>query len=133
MIRERDALLTRWRQQVRLLPSARLLDTPTLNDHIPEFLEELAAALRSRSDETIQEAVTAGTPPAHGQQRAHDGFDIVEVVAEYNILRECLHDLADANGLTLQGRPFRVVNRMLDGAIGAAVNTFATQRALEVQ
>lgn len=81
-----------WRQQVRLLPSARTLDTPTLNDHIPAFLDELAAALRSRSEETIQDVVCEGTPPAHGQQRVYDGFDIVEVVAEYNILRECLHD-----------------------------------------
>ena len=119
--------------QVRLLPSARTLDTPTLNDHIPAFLDELAAALRSRSDETIQEVVTAGTPPAHGEQRVHDGFDIVEVVAEYNILRECLHELAESSGLTLQGRSFQIVNRLLDGAIGSAVNTYATQKALEVQ
>ena len=116
-----------------MLPAAQFLPTPTLNDHIPAFIDELVAALRSGSDVTIQEAVTAGTPPAHGQQRAHDGFDIVEIVAEYNILRECLHDLADANGLTLQGPPFHVVNRLLDGAIGSAVNTFATQKALEVR
>ena len=32
---ERQALLSRWRQQVRQLPSARQLDVPTLNDHIP--------------------------------------------------------------------------------------------------
>ena len=74
-----------------------------------------------------------GTPPAHGLQRAQDGFDIVEVVAEYNILRECIHDIADANKLTLQGRSFHIVNRVLDGAIGSAVKTYATQKALEVQ
>ncbi|AMV25295.1 Adaptive-response sensory-kinase SasA [Gemmata sp. SH-PL17] len=133
VIRERETLLARWREQVRKLPSARHLDTPTLNDHIPAFFEELAAALRARSDETIQEAVCEGTPPAHGLQRAQDGFDIVEVVAEYNILRECIHDLADANKLPLQGRSFHIVNRVLDGAIGSAVKTYATQKALEVQ
>lgn len=35
--------------------------------------------------------------------------------------------------MTLQGRSFQIVNRLLDGAIGAAVKTFATERALEVQ
>jgi len=66
-------------------------------------------------------------------QRVKDGYDIEEMVAEYNILRVCIHDLAEANGLTLQGKPFRILNRVLDGAIGQAVQTFAAQRALEVR
>src|SRR5687767_15912054 len=73
------------------------------------------------------------SPPAHGLQRVQDGFDIEEVVAEYNILRGCIHDLAQANGLALQGEPFRILNRVLDGAIGLAVKTFAAERALEVR
>lgn len=131
--RERDTLLSQWRRQVRALPSAKDLDVPTLNDHIPFLIEDLCAALRTGSDETIPEALSEGSPPAHGLQRAEDGFDIEEIVAEYNILRGCIHDLADANGLRLQGRPFHIVNRVLDGAIGMAVQTFATQKALEVQ
>lgn len=131
---ERNALLSHWRQQVRQLPSAQHLDTPTLNDHIPGLLDELATALESRSDETIPEALSEGSPPARGGlQRVQDGFDIEEVVAEYNILRGCIHDLADTNGLSLQGKPFHIMNRVLDGAIGLAVQTYATQRALEVQ
>ena len=131
--RDRDALLSRWRRQVQELPSARGLDTPTLNDHLPGFLDELARELRSRSDETIPEALAESGPSAHGLQRVHDAFDIEEVVAEYNILRGCIHDLADANGLSLQGRAFHILNRVLDGAIRLAVQTFATQRALEVR
>ena len=130
---ERQALLARWRQQVRGLPSARHLDVPMLNDHIPDLLEELATALQSHSDQTIVNALCEGSPPAHGRQRVKDGFDIAEVVAEYNILRDCLHDLADDNGLSLQGQPFHIVNRVLDGAIGLAVQTYATQQALDVQ
>ena len=130
---EHDALLTRWREQVRELPCARHLDTPTLNDHIPGLLNEVAAALQARSDQTIPEALCEGTPPAHGAQRVQDGFDIEEVVAEYNILRGCIHDLADTNGLKLQGKPFHIINRVLDEAIGLAVQTYAAQRAMEVQ
>ena len=130
---ERDALLIRWRGQVRELPAARDLDVPTLNDHIPQLLAELAAALRSRSDETIAQALLDGSPPAHGLQRVKDAFDIEEVVAEYNILRGCIHELADRHSLNLQGRPFHVLNRVLDAAIGSAVQSFATQKAREVQ
>ena len=131
--RERDALLSRWRQEVRALPCARHLDTPTLNNHLPQLLDELAAALQARSDQTIPGALSETSPPAHGLQRVKDGFDIEEVVAEYNILRGCIHDLAQAEGLTLQGKPFHILNRVLDGAIGLALQTFAAQRALEVR
>lgn len=130
---ERDDLLRRWRAQVRELPAARELDTPTLNDHIPFLLIELSGVLRSHSTETIAEVLMDGSPPVHGVQRLKDAFDIEEVVAEYNILRGCIHDLAERNGLSLQGKSFHVLNRVLDTAIGSAVQSFATQQALEVQ
>src|SRR6185295_2657927 len=130
---ERQALLSRWRQQVRHLPSARQLDVPTLNDHIPGLLDELAAALQSKSDQTIPEALSGSSPPAHGLQRLQEAFDIEEVVAEYNILRGCIHNLADENELTLQGKPFHILNRVFDQAIGLALQTYSTQRALDVQ
>ena len=95
--------------------------------------DEVAAALQARSDQTIPGALSETSPPAHGLQRVKDGFDIEEVVAEYNILRGCIHDLAQAEGLTLQGKPFHILNRVLDGAIGLALQTFAAQRALEVR
>lgn len=129
----RPTLLARWRQQVRQLPSARQMDIPALNDHIPSLLDELAVALQSKSDQTIPEALCQGSPPAHGLQRVQDAFNIEEVVAEYNILRGCIHDLAEENGLHLRGKPFHVINRVLDQAIGLALQTYATQRALEVQ
>ena len=131
--RDREALLSRWREQVEELPSARNLDVPTLNDHIPDLIDELATALQEKSDETIPEALYSGSPPVHGLQRVGDGFDIEEVVAEYNILRGCIHDLASENGLTLQGKPFRILNRVLDASIGIAVKTFADAVALEVR
>jgi two-component system, OmpR family, phosphate regulon sensor histidine kinase PhoR len=126
-------LLAQWRQQVKQLPSAQQLDTPALNDHIPHFLEELAAALQSQSRSTIPEALEGSSPPAHGLQRLQEAFDLEEVVAEYNILRGCVHDLAEKNGLSLQGEAFHIMNRVLDQAIGLAVQTYATERALEVQ
>ena len=130
---ERAGLLSRWREQVRLLPSAKHLDTPTLNDHVPPLLDELATALRSATDKTIPEALVEGSPPIHGLQRYHDGFDIVEVVAEYNILRGSIHDLAESHHLSLQGKAFHILNRVFDEAIGLAIQTFATQQALELQ
>jgi two-component system, OmpR family, phosphate regulon sensor histidine kinase PhoR len=131
--RESAALLSQWREQVRLLPSAKHLDTPTLNDHVPALLDELATAFQLMTDKTIAEALLEGSPPVHGLQRYQDGFDIVEVVAEYNILRGCIHDLAESHGLSFQGKAFHILNRVFDEAIGLAIQTFATQQALELQ
>ena len=112
---ERDALIQRWRREVKELRSARQLDNPTLIDHVPQFITDLACALRTGSTETIAEAVDEARGAAnHGLQRALDGFDIVEVVAEYNILRECIHDMAAEQGLVIQGEMFHVINRLLD-------------------
>jgi signal transduction histidine kinase len=130
---QRETLLARWREQVRELPSARHLDVPALNDHLPGLLDELAEAFRKHSDQTIAEALDAESPQAHGLQRLQDAFDIEEVVAEYNILRGCIHELADEAGFNLQGKPFHIINRVLDQAIGLALQTYSTQRALEVQ
>ncbi|MCV2351807.1 sensor histidine kinase [Paucibacter sp. Y2R2-4] len=134
LVREHgEVLLLSWRTQVRNLPSAIHLDTPTLNDHIPDLLKELAEALETNPRQTIPEALAEASPAAHGLQRLKDDFDIEEVVAEYNIMRGCIHDLATEHGLTLQGRPFHVINRIFDNAIGQAVQTYASQQALEVK
>jgi two-component system phosphate regulon sensor histidine kinase PhoR len=130
---ESDHLLAQWRKRVRELPSAAKLDVPTLNDHIPTLIQEMAAALNASTEDASPEALIESSPPAHGLQRFEAGFDIEEIVAEYNILRECVHNLADANGIVLQGKPFRILNRVLDDAIGLAVKTFATYQALEVR
>ena len=130
---EQKTVLADWRRQVRELPSAKHLDTPTLNDHIPAFLDELAVAFRRALGASISDQLIEATPPEHGRQRFVDGFDIGEVVAEYNILRGCIHDLAERHGLGLFGRAFHILNRVFDGAIGLAVQTFAARQALEVQ
>src|SRR5687768_17152522 len=130
---QRDPLLDNWRAKVRELPSAAGLDTPTLNDHMPALVDELVQALRRMSEESITDSLLQGSPPEHGQQRQAEGFDIVEVVAEYNILRRCIHDIASDAGLVLHGKPFDILNGVIDEAIGRAVQTFATHQAMELQ
>ncbi|MBC7804034.1 MAG: HAMP domain-containing histidine kinase [Candidatus Parcubacteria bacterium] len=133
MSKEREPLLARWRAQVRELPAAKTLDIPTLNDHLPSLIDELVAALREKSDKTIPEVLEDGSAPAHGRQRVDDDFDVVEVVAEYSILRGCIHELAEQHGLVLRGKSFRIVNRVFDHAIGLALEAYATQRAVDLQ
>src|SRR5215475_1523483 len=88
-------LLEKWRSEVRRLPAARNMDAPTLNDHIPSLLDHLAAALIAGETESVLDLQVEHGPQIHGTQRLHAGFDVVEVVAEYNILREILHRVAE--------------------------------------
>jgi signal transduction histidine kinase len=128
--RERDALLADWRRRVKELPSARLLDVPTLNDHVPLMLDMLAAALEPAD---IAEAPVALAPPAaHGAQRMRNDYDIEEVVSEYGLLRESLHALAEANGVRIDGEAFRILNRELNQLIGRAVRAYAHETATEL-
>ncbi len=128
--RERDALLADWRMRVRALPSARSLDVPRLNDHIPRLLDAIVAALE---DPDRAEAPSQQRPSeAHGAQRVDDGYDIEEVVAEYGLLRDSLHALAEANGVRIEGAAFRVLNRALNESIGIAVRAYAHDSATEL-
>ena len=130
--RERDTLLAQWRQEVRQLSVAHNLDVPTLNDHIPDLLEELACELEVCSDGSMIEGLKEN-PITHGLDRLRLGFDVEEVVAEYNALRGVIQDLIETHDLRLRGTVNRTINRVIDVSIGLAVKTYATQKALEIQ
>lgn len=134
LLDDRDAILANWRAQVRRLPSAKDLDLPTLNDHMPVWIAELASALRTLSAAPVDDDVDAAAIPlVHGVQRFEDGFDIGEVVAEYNILRDCVHGVAERIDVELRGTARRIVNKIFDDAIGSAVKAFAESQARDVQ
>lgn len=134
LLREKRAMLmANWRDEVSKLPSARDLDQETLTDHIPNLLDEIALALFQETDVTKSDSFVKKSPPAHGLQRLQNGFAVEDVVVEYNILRLCIHDLAEKNSITLQGTPFRIFNTIVDNAIAIAVRTFAVQQTVEIR
>jgi signal transduction histidine kinase len=130
--RERDTLLARWREEVGQLAGAHGLDVPTLNNHIPDLLEELADELEAHTDESMVGELKKNSV-IHGLDRLRLGFDVEEVVAEYNALRGVIQDLIERHDLSLRGPVNRTINRVIDMSIGLAVKTYAAQKALEIQ
>jgi signal transduction histidine kinase len=128
---EREQLLADWRRDVRRLPGAENLDTPTINDQVPELLDSLAGALK-RDDAAVSNE-TESISAEHGLLRWQAGFDVTEVVAEYNILRGCLQDAAERKGIMLGGQLLHIVNSVFDAAIGKAVKAFETMMTIELQ
>ena len=127
----RDELLADWRTQVKRLPGAADLDAPTINDEVPQLLDSLAEELVRGSEEADTEV--KATSAEHGLLRWQAGFDVTEVVAEYNILRICLHELAERNGLMPDGKAARIVNTVFDEAVGRAVKAFETMMTIELR
>lgn len=134
LIREnRDALLSYWRMKIRRVPVADALDRATLNDHMPSFLEELSDAFTPETDDMVITCIRNGASAIHGVQRLGNGFPVEEVVAEYNVLRDCIHELADKHGVRFQGQSLQRLNQALDTAIGAAIKAYIAQQALDTQ
>ena len=50
-----------------------------------------------------------GSPPAHGVQRFHDGLDVDDVVAEYNLLRVAFSTVAERHGLYVVGEAASII------------------------
>jgi signal transduction histidine kinase len=105
---------------------------PTLNNHIPDLIEELACELEACSDDTKIDG-RKDNPIVHGLDRLDLGFDVEEVVGEYHALRAVILHLVEAHRLQVKGLMNHTINRVIDRSIGLAVKTYATQKALEVQ
>ena len=121
-------LIAHWREQARTLPSALLLDQLALTDHIPDLVSEITRDLALNRDGVLSMEHAKGSPPVHGVQRFHDGFDLREVVAEYHVLRDAFQTVAERHGMTIAGEAARTINRRIDEAIGLAVEAFSSQR-----
>jgi two-component system, OmpR family, phosphate regulon sensor histidine kinase PhoR len=131
IINGRDELLTAWRQELRRLPGAQNLDAPTINDQVPQLLDSLAEALiRAQDGPTAQ---TDTISAEHGLLRWQAGFDVTEVVTEYNILRDCLQATAERDGMIMSGKALQIVNGVFDEAMGRAIKGFETMMTIELQ
>lgn len=130
---KKDELLADWREHACRLPAAKALSRPALDDHIPDLLDDLAKALLKGDDRSIDGQQMMDSAPIHGLQRLRDGFDIVEVVAEYSMVRRAIGDLAARHDVTLEREATHIINRLVDEAIGGAVQSFAAQQACELQ
>ncbi len=106
------------------------LDKLTITDHLPDIIAEITRDLRHNREGVLSEEHTRGSPPVHGVQRFHDGLDVGEVVAEYNLLRVAFITVAERHNLYLVGDTARIINLRIDQAVRLAVMAFAAQQAL---
>jgi two-component system phosphate regulon sensor histidine kinase PhoR len=128
-----EDLMHLWRSKVQRVPANGNLDTPEAAAHIGVLLQDIAAALLKGKKKPMLTLPVDEATEVHGLQRFQDGFNLIEVVADYNALREAIQEFAEANKITVTGRVRAILDRVLDKAIGVAVQTYSEQRALEIQ
>ena len=125
----RHEVLTRWKERVigTLTPAG----TRTLEilDGLPRFLEQVASDLAAGGQRP-----TAPSPSAteHGSQRFHAGFSVGAVIREYQVLQECILDLAQESGVELGIDEVRYVACRLSAAIAEAVEEYTRQRDVAI-
>jgi len=125
---EQNAVIVEWRERVRRLPSASGLDELALEDAVASLLDEIASSLMADEITPGGHQPFHSGPMHHASQRHELGFNIAELVVEYTILREVLQEFAQSRGITLEGRPAMVLNRVIDAAISASVQAYQKEQ-----
>lgn len=127
----RDSIVTTWCAGVAALPSATGQGRRGIRDHLPELLDELA---RSLDDETASGAALDKAGATHAKDRFAAGYDIREVVTEYQMLRQAILDAYARHAVDLSepaGARIPALTRldgMIDAAICDSVDRFVAER-----
>jgi signal transduction histidine kinase len=129
---ETPSVIDAWKQEIAKVTKAKNLDEAALVNSMADFLQELAETLRSGTGEHIEEHRFYQAPIKHGTQRVQVGFDIEEVITEYNILRDVLQNKAEAAGLNLTGEVGHLINDVLDAAMRLSVRAYVGERDAEM-
>jgi signal transduction histidine kinase len=130
----RDEVMSRWKEQVQGTVAPDSIPAVELIDHLPEFLIEIAEALRGRGScdagkQSTDEGAIAAT---HGKQRLRLGFSVESVVREYGALRAAIVETAREAGAPPTLDEMQIVFDCLVTGIAYAVSEYALQRDAEL-
>ena len=123
----RSEILERWTRRIGREHADKELSRGELWDHLPLFFDEVLAALRAEEGGPPT-ADGSGASAAHGTQRLRVGFDLAEVIREYEILTECILDEVEALGGCISTRAFRRVQALLNAGRAEAVAAYVERR-----
>ena len=131
----RDAVIAKWRSIVEGTIAPESISTIELVDHLPNFLDEVIAALRSNDGPSapargVEDSATAAD---HGEQRLRLGFSLDAVVREYGALRDAFVAVALEAGVTIAPAEAQQIFDSTIGGIAQAVSEYSRQRDAELQ
>lgn len=125
----RTEIIERWTRRIEREHRDKELSCGELCDHLPRIFDEVLAALRAEEN---PRAAAEPASAAHGVQRLRVGFDLVEVIREYEILTDCILDEVEAVGRSISTGAFRRVQGLLNDGRSQAVAAYIERRDAEV-
>lgn len=123
---DREEIVAAWEAGVRTLASAARSPQPALVDRVPEFLDWLAGRLE-RTDQRDSERDAFSHH--HTVQRLSQGYDLVEVIAEWALLRDCLLEAWARAPEGISPAEIRRMDLELDHVIAVSVVQYAREIA----
>ena len=122
----REDVFAEWEGRVRArLIGAATVAHPILLDTLPMFYGNLVEAFSpaiGRENAASNTSAAAG----HGAERARTTeYKTAEVVQEYQILRDCLHEVCASRHVLFTSEELAIITRSFDQAIREAVSEFA--------
>jgi signal transduction histidine kinase len=125
-----DDVVRAWKEEVAERTKRKDLDEAALTDSMADLIRELAETLENSDGPTKEYRFHHG-PIQHGAQRVRVGFDIEELITEYNILRDVLQDQAEAVNLNLTGKVGHIINDVLNAAMRLSIRAYVKERNKE--
>lgn len=133
VIENRDAIIAVARARV----ASRTCPEPSaaeLENGVPAFLDQLAAALRiAESSEVVDHDQIGSSAGRHGHDLLRLGLTVGQVVHDYGDVCQAITQLAVAQRLPIATEEFRVLNLCLDDAIAGAVTAYSLHRERAIQ
>jgi signal transduction histidine kinase len=130
----RVEILERWTQRIRWEHADKELSRGELWDRLPHFFDDVLEALRAPAGVKDNDAVAGADTPSveHGTQRLRVGFDLSEVIREYEILTECILDEVNAVEGAISIEQLRRVLRLVNAGRVDAVSAYVEHRGEDV-
>jgi hypothetical protein len=111
LIREQHAdILAAWEASVRTLASAATTPRGTLFDRLPRFLGWLADRLEDEAHDAERDTFARH----HALERLSQDFDVVELIAELALLRECVLGAWEADPAGVEPSEIRRLDAEID-------------------
>jgi signal transduction histidine kinase len=123
---ERDRIIDGWVAQVSRLPSANGHPRHVLRDHIPGVLDQLTVVLASgKTDDAALRTLAEN----HAALRFGSGYELREVVFEYQALREQIYTQyrAQVGDALVAIGPVSALDHLIDATIANAVDRFTDE------
>ncbi|MGE3317134.1 MAG: ATP-binding protein [Planctomycetaceae bacterium] len=131
--RDADAIVNLWAvESRRQRPETQSKHWDVLKNALPKFLKAVADSLAERTDEDEEQHV--GFAEEHGEQRWATGWDLSDLVSDYQLLRQTVLDYVERErGCPPTFKERSAINLYIDDAISAAVKRYVENESAELE